>query len=164
MLPRCLPPSFRSLWLTVQVQVTLEVFQDGCNGDHQRYESDGDFENVKTDGHTDEGRPMVNKPRHKLTWSTAPGELTIEYLQDGCCNSESLCYPNASYQVLAQSDLQFGSRWGLKIFKMATLGAISDIGPQILAILNLNVTPMPPIKFRLNPYYGFGNVVWRISR
>ena len=28
---------------------------------------------------------MVNSPRHKLTWSKAPGELTIEDLQDGCC-------------------------------------------------------------------------------
>ena len=45
-------------------------------------------------------------------------------------NSESPCYPNASHQVLSQSDLPLGSRWGLKIFKMATLGAISDIGPE----------------------------------
>ena len=28
---------------------------------------------------------MVNSPRHKLTWSKAQGELTIEGLQDGCC-------------------------------------------------------------------------------
>ena len=28
---------------------------------------------------------MVNRPWHKLTWSKAPGELTIEDLQDGCC-------------------------------------------------------------------------------
>ena len=33
-----------------------------------------------------------------------------------------------------------------------------------LAILNLYVTSMPPIKFRLNPTYGLGDVVWRISR
>ena len=38
-----------------------------------------------TDGHTDEGWTMVNRPRHKLTLSKAPGELTIEDLQDGCC-------------------------------------------------------------------------------
>ena len=29
---------------------------------------------------------MVNSPRHKLTWSKAQGELTID-LQDGCCGS-----------------------------------------------------------------------------
>ena len=35
----------------------------------------------------------------------------------------------------------------------------------ILAILNLYVTPMLPIKFRLNPTYGLGrDVVWRIPR
>ena len=34
----------------------------------------------------------------------------------------------------------------------------------ILAILNLCVTAMPPIKFWLNPTYGLGgDVVWRIS-
>ena len=36
-----------------------------------------------TDGHMGEGRTMVNRPRHNLTWSKAPGELTIEDLQDG---------------------------------------------------------------------------------
>ena len=35
----------------------------------------------------------------------------------------------------------------------------------ILAILNLCVTVMPPIKFRLNQTYGLGgDAVWRISR
>ena len=41
-------------------------------------------------------------------------------------NSESPCCLNASHQVFAQSDLPFWRRWGLKIFKMATLEAISD--------------------------------------
>ena len=36
---------------------------------------------------------------------------------------------------------------------------------RILAILNLYVALMPPIKLRLNPTYGLGgDVVWRISR
>ena len=35
-----------------------------------------------TDGHTDEGRTMVNRPQYK--WPGAvPDELTIEDLQDG---------------------------------------------------------------------------------
>ena len=42
-------------------------------------------------------------------------------------NSESPCHPNASHQVLAQSDLWFGQR-GLKNFKMATMAAIFDTG------------------------------------
>ena len=29
----------------------------------------------------------------------------------------------------------------------------------ILVILNFYVTPMPPIKFELNPYYGLGGDV-----
>ena len=44
----------------------------------------------------------------------------------------------------------------------------SHLGYQnrtILAILNFNVAPMPPIKFRLNLTYGFGgDIIWRISR
>ena len=35
---------------------------------------------------------------------------------------------------------------------------------MILAILNLYVTVMPPIKFQLNRTYSLGDVVWRISR
>ena len=35
----------------------------------------------------------------------------------------------------------------------------------ILAILNLYVAPMPPLKFWLNRTYGLGgDIVWRISR
>ena len=47
------------------------------------------------------------------------------------------------------------------------MAAIAIFGYQnwmILAILNLYVTPMPPIKFRLNLTYGLGGDVWRISR
>ena len=38
-----------------------------------------------TDPHTDEKQTMVNSPWHKLTWSKVQGELTIEDIQDGCC-------------------------------------------------------------------------------
>ena len=56
-------------------------------------------------------------------------------------------YPDASHQVLAQSDLLFGRRCDLKKLKMA---AILDIGTRILAIPNFHITPMPPIMFKLN--------------
>ena len=70
-------------------------------------------------------------------------------------NSETLCRSDAFHQVLAQSN--FGRRCSLKNFKMAT---ILDIGMEtILAILNLYVTPMPPIKFWLNLTYGLGGDV-----
>ena len=66
MLPRCFPPSFRSIEFMVQEQITIKDFQDGCHGYHHGYDSDGDVKNVKnTDGHTDAGRTMVNRPWHK---------------------------------------------------------------------------------------------------
>ena len=43
-------------------------------------------------------------------------------------NSKTPCHPNASHQVCARSDLSFGSRHDLNNFKMATMGAILDIG------------------------------------
>ena len=55
--------------------------------------------------------------------------------QNDFSNSESLCHCDASHQVWAQSDLQFGRRYQ---------------NQRILAILNLCVTVMPPIKFQLN--------------
>ena len=48
--------------------------------------------------------------------------------QNEFSNSKSLCYPNASRQVMAQFDFSFWSRHGLKIFKMATVATILDIG------------------------------------
>ena len=80
---------------------------------------------------------------HGTSWpgAKAPGELTIEGLQDGCCGRHrGYCnkmvlaiiwismLPQCSFQVSAQSDLPFGNRWGLKILKMAILAASLDIG------------------------------------
>ena len=65
-------------------------------------------------------------------------------------NSESPCHPS-SHQVLAQSDLQFGRRSGLKNFK--TAGHLGYWNRTIVAILNLHNTPMPLIKFKLNLTY-----------
>ena len=68
-------------------------------------------------------------------------------------NFKSLCHCDASHQVSAQSDLQFG-RCRLKNFKMAAMGYQNR---TILAILNLHVATMPPTKFQLNPtYYLYG--------
>ena len=68
-----------------------------------------------SDGHTDEGRTMVNRPRHKLTWSKVPGELTVD-LQDGCCGG--YCgYRNKMFltilnlHVTPMSPTSFGSIW-----------------------------------------------------
>ena len=52
-------------------------------------------------------------------------------------NSESQRYPDASYQVTAQSDLLFG-RCGWKNFKMA---AILDIGTEWFKQFWITITP-----------------------
>ena len=121
---------------------------------------------------------MVNKPWHKLTWSKAPGELTIEDLQDGCCvchrGYRKKCFQqfwiSMSPQCLPPS---FGSVW-LIILKQMKFEDFQDGHLEdhlryqtttILAILNLNVTQMPPIKFGLHPHYSLGgDIFWRISR
>ena len=43
----------------------------------------------------------------------------------------NLCHCDASYQVSAQLDLQFGRRCHLKNFKMAAMEAILDIGTEL---------------------------------
>ena len=75
-------------------------------------------------------------------------------------NSESPCHPNASHQVLAQSDLPFWSRW-FEDFQDSHLGGhLRYLTRTILAILNLYVTLMPPIKFGLNSHYSMGGDVF----
>ena len=73
-------------------------------------------------------------------------------------NYECLCFSNASHQVSAQSNLQSGRRRPLKNFKMDG-GHLGYLNGTILAILNLCVAPMPPIKFWLNPIYPLGGDV-----
>ena len=40
---------------------------------------------------------------------------------------ESLCHPDASHQVSAQSDLRFGRKCDLKFFKVATMADSLDV-------------------------------------
>ena len=66
-------------------------------------------------------------------------------------NSESLCHCDASHQVLAQSDLRFGRRFRFEEFQDGRHGGhLAYRNGTNLAILNLCVTVMPPIKFQLN--------------
>ena len=64
-------------------------------------------------------------------------------------NFESLCHCDASHQVSAQSDLGFGGDVVLRISRCRG-GHLGYRNGTILAILNLSVTVMPPIKFQLN--------------
>ena len=85
--------------------------------------------------------------------------------QNDFSNSESLCHCDASHEVLAQSNFRFGRRCHLRITRWPPWQPSWISERTILAILNLYVAPMPPIKFRLNLTYGFGgDIVWRISR
>ena len=75
----------------------------------------------------------------------------------GCRNGAILASrSDASHKVSAQSDLWFGRSCHLKKFQDGRPGYLNE---TILAILNLYVTVMPPIKFRLNPTYGLGGDV-----
>ena len=67
-------------------------------------------------------------------------------------NSESLCHCDESHQVLAQSN----TVWEEMSFEEFQDGRHGYRNGTILAMLNLCVVPMPPIKFRLNLTYGFG--------
>ena len=166
MSPKCLPPSFDSIRLTIREQMRFEDFQDGHLGGHLRY------------------------------------------------RNESLCRPEASLQVLAQSALQFGRRCRFKKFLDGRRGGqlgywfgtnltvlnfhVSSVrttkfqlnpnylsGTEVvqdfqdshhgdhlaywdgsnLPILNIHSTPMPPTKFGLNPTYrSEADVVWRFSK
>ena len=56
----------------------------------------------------------------------ATGQPSLISERHDFSNSESLCCSDASYQVLAPSDLRFG-RCSLKTFKMADMAVILDI-------------------------------------
>ena len=62
-----------------------------------------------------------------LRFKTATMATILDTGTEQFSNSESPCHPYASHQVLAQYDLLFGRRCGLKTFKMAT---ILDIGTE----------------------------------
>ena len=60
-------------------------------------------------------------------------------------NSESPYHPHASHQVLAQSDLMFGSKMWFEDFQDGQLGYRKG---SILAILNLHFPLMPLVSAR----------------
>ena len=67
--------------------------------------------------------------------------------QNDFSNSESLCCPNTSHQVWAQSNLAFRNRYHLKNSKMAPMAIVTE---QFIAIVNLLVLSMLPINLQLN--------------
>ena len=92
--------------------------------------------------------------------------MSFEEFQDGrqpswisernnLSNSESVCRSDASHKVSTQSD-----ETSFEEFQDGCLGChLGYRNGTILAILNLCVAVMLPIKFWLNPTYGMGGDV-----
>ena len=168
--PRYLPSSFGSTWLTVWKEIWFEKFQDGDHLGHwnRRILAILNF-------HITPMPPIMFKLNQTypsvadVIWRFSkwlpwwPSWLSE---RNHFSNSKSPCCPDAYHQVSSPSDLLFGSRYQLKTYKIAG-GDVVRFSRRltILAILNLYVDSMPPIKFLLNQTYGLGgDVVWRISR
>ena len=119
MLLRCLPPSFSSIWFTVREQITIENFQDGRHGFWWRCRK---CEKLLKDIMM---RDWPWSTDHGINWpgAKAPGELTIEDLQDGCCGSHrgysskmflailnlhcTPCHPNVSIWLTIWEQMKF---------------------------------------------------------
>ena len=73
-------------------------------------------------------------------------------------NSESLCRSDDSHQVSIQ--LMAWEEMSFEEFQDGRHGGhLGYWNTTILAIMNLYVAPMPPIKFWLNPTYSLGRDV-----
>ena len=116
----------------VREQITTEDFQDGHNGSHHGFDSDGgNVENVKslTDIRMSDGPWSTDHALADNLGFSAFVDIVTKWLN----NSESPCRPNASHR-----GRHFGCPNG-----------------TTFAVLNLHVSPMPPTKFQLNPTYSF---------
>ena len=98
---------------------------------------------------------IPRRPPWRPSWISERNDFT---------NFEFLCLCDASYQVSAQPDRVWEAMF--EEFQDGRHGNhLEYLNGMILAILNLCVTVMLPIKFQLNPTFGLGgDVVWRISR
>ena len=79
--------------------------------------------------------------------------------QNDFSNSEALYCSNASHQVTPQSDMVWEEMLFEEFQDDARGGHPGYQNGMILAILNLCVTVMPPIKFWLNLTYSLGGDV-----
>ena len=80
-------------------------------------------------------------------------------------NSESLCHCDASHQVFCSIQLTVWEMSFEEFQDGVYSGHLGYRNGTTLAILNLYVAPMPPIKFWLYPNYSLGGgVVLSISR
>ena len=127
MSPQCLPPSFGSFQLTIWSRYGLKTFKMATTS------WISDQNNSAILNLYVAPMPLIKfwlHPTYNLgdvIWRISRWPLwQPSWILEGndFSNSESTCGPNASHQVSTQSDIAFGSRCGLSIFKMATRAAI----------------------------------------
>ena len=151
--------------------MSFEEFQEGCHGCHLGYRNGTILAIPNLYNAT---MPPMLPSRFSSIWHMVWEKISFEEFQHGSRGSH-LGYRNGRISVsLWCLPSSFGSI-RLKVWEEIKFEEFQDghhrgghLGywnRTILAILNLYVAPMPPIKFRLNLTYGLGgDVVWRISR
>ena len=165
----CLQSSFSSIGLTVWKEISFEEFQDGHHGSHLGHQN-GTILAILNACVTvispikfwlnrtySLGGDVIWRISRWLPWILERNDFN---------NSDSLCHCVASHQVLGSIRLTVREEMSFEEFQDGHHGGhLGYHNGTILAILNLFVTAMPPIKFQLNRTYGLGGVViWRISR
>ena len=146
---RRFPSSFYSIQYTVLEEMSFEEFQDGPHGGHPGISEQNNFSNSESLYHSDPIKFLLN-PTYGL------GHLGY---RNGTILAILNLYNAPKLHIKFRLNLTwFGRRCRKKIFKMAHIAAILDIG-TILTILNLCITMTLPFKFWLNPNYSLGGDV-----
>ena len=123
------PTKFQLNPTYIREQMSFQNFQAGHHGDHLG--SWNEFSNSKFPCHP-HPHPPLSPTKFRLNPTYRSGAYVVCRFsrwpqwwpswileQNDFSNSESLCCSDVSHQVSVQSDLQFGRRCRLKIFKMA---------------------------------------------
>ena len=129
----CLPSSLCSICIMIWEEMSFEEFQDGSHGGHFGCQNGTNLAVLNLHVSPMPPTKFQLNPTYRSTANVVSRfpswqPWILEWNQFS--NSKSPCYPNASHQGWAQSNLPFGSRHGLKIFKMATMVTILDIGTE----------------------------------
>ena len=157
------PTNLNLIWLTFQEQIYFQDFQAGHHGGNL-----GSWNGTNLAILNFHVTPM---PATKLglnstdrlgadmiwrfsRWSQWQPSWILE--QNKFSSSESLCCSDASHQVSAQSNLRFGRRCRLKIFKMADMAATLDIGTDWIYQFYRSMWPQC-LPLNLGSDLGFGS-------
>ena len=147
MMPWCLPPSFCSIRLTLQEQITTEDFQDRHSGSHLEYPN----KMILAILNLYVARLPLLKFQLHPNYSLG-GHVVWKSKRKDFSNSESPCLLSASQKVSAKSYIPFGSsRWPFwNNFSSFESLCCSDASHKVLVQTDLWVLA--------------GDMVWRISR